>query len=96
MMKRTIALTTLLIVIFYFTYAAVDPEIAATESEFIKDFQQKPLWQSLGAVKAGNAFFVPGQWWRAEIYLLANKVIDDLFTYLTDTTATTPILEGSQ
>lgn len=79
--------------IFFFTYAATDPAVAAEESAFIQSFEQKPVWQSLNAVKAGQAFFVPGYWWRAQTYLLANLVIDDLFTYLTDTTATTPTLE---
>ena len=81
--------------IFYFTYAAVDPKIAAEESSFLKTFNEKPLWQALEAVKAGNAFFVGGHWWRSQTYLLANKMIDDLFANLTDTTATTPALENS-
>jgi|GEM_PF-148317 len=76
--------------LFYFTYASTDPKIAGEESAFIKTFEQKPLWQTLNAVKAKKAFFVPGYWWRSQSYLLANKVIDDLFTYLTDTEATTP------
>lgn len=76
--------------LFYFTYASTDPKIAGEESAFIKTFEQKPLWQTLNAVKARKAFFVPGYWWRSQSYLLANKVIDDLFTYLTDTEATTP------
>jgi iron complex transport system substrate-binding protein len=79
--------------IFYFTYAATDPDVAAEESAFIQDFQKKPLWLALNAVKAEKAFFVPGYWWRAQTYLLANLVIDDLFTQLTNTTATTPVLE---
>lgn len=78
--------------IFYFTFAAADAEAAAEESEFIKTLTEKPLWQALEAVKAGNDFFVLGHWWRAQTYLMANKVIDDLFTYLTGTTATTPVL----
>jgi iron complex transport system substrate-binding protein len=82
--------------IFYFTYAATDPETAKSESDFIQAFDQKPIWQSLSAVKAGKAFFVPGYWWRAQTYLLANLVIDDLFTYLTDTMATTPVLAANQ
>lgn len=78
--------------IFYFTYAAVDADTAAAESAFIESLDEKPLWQALDAVQAGNAFFVPGYWWRSQTYLLANLVIDDLFTHLTDTTATTPAL----
>jgi iron complex transport system substrate-binding protein len=80
--------------VFYFTYAATDPKIAADESAFIKNFEQQPVWQTLRAVKAKRAFFVPGYWWRSQTYLLANLVIDDLFTHLTDTNATTPVLVG--
>lgn len=79
--------------IFYFTYASRDPEVAGNERESMSAFEQQPVWQSLSAVKAGQAFRVPEYWWRSQTYLLANKVIDDLFTHLTDTDATTPILE---
>jgi len=78
--------------IFYFTYATTDPDMAAEENAFIEDLQQSPLWQSLNAVKAEKAFFVPGYWWRAQTYLLSSMVIDDLFANLTDTEATTPKL----
>ncbi len=80
--------------IFYFTYATSDPDLLAEEGAFLADFQQKPLWLALDAVKAEKAFFVPGYWWRAQTYLLTSMVIDDLFANLTDTTATTPILEN--
>jgi iron complex transport system substrate-binding protein len=79
-------------VIFYFTYASTDPEVAKQEKDYIDAFEQTPLWLSLDAVQAGQSYFVPGHWWRAQTYYLANKVIDDLFTNLTDTTATTPVL----
>lgn len=78
--------------IFYFTFAATDPESAADESAFIETLTEKPLWQSLEAVQAGNDYYVLGHWWRAQTYLMANKVIDDLFIHLTDTEATTPVL----
>jgi iron complex transport system substrate-binding protein len=45
--------------IFYFTYAATDPKIAADESAFIKNFEQQPVWQTLKAVKAKRAFLYP-------------------------------------
>jgi iron complex transport system substrate-binding protein len=79
--------------IFYFTYATIEPEAAKMESDFLQSFNEKPVWRSLSAVKAGKAYFVGGHWWRAQTYLLANLVIDDLFTHLTDTTATTPVLD---
>ncbi len=82
--------------IFYFTYASTDPATADKEQAFIETFAQKPLWQALAAVKADKAFFVPGYWWRSQTYLLANKVLDDLFTHLANTSATTPVLSGVQ
>lgn len=81
--------------IFFFTYASTDPATTEKESAYITAFTQKPIWQSLDAVKAGQAFLVPGYWWRSQTYLLANKVLDDLFTHLTDTQATTPVLDSS-
>ncbi|MEZ4730967.1 MAG: iron-siderophore ABC transporter substrate-binding protein [Caldilineaceae bacterium] len=80
--------------IFYFTYFSSNPETAAKETAFLDALAQKPLWQALSAVKADSAFQVPGYWWRSQTYLLASKVIDDLFTHLTDTEATTLILAG--
>lgn len=77
-------------VIFLFAYATTDPEIEAKENQTIIDFQQNPLWQSLEGVKAGQVYVMPGYWWRASTYLLANYVIDDIFDALTDTQATTP------
>jgi iron complex transport system substrate-binding protein len=78
--------------IFYFTYASTDPEVAKQENDYIAAFEQNPIWLSLDAVEAGQAYLVPGHWWRAQTYYLANKVIDDLFANLTETTATTPVL----
>jgi iron complex transport system substrate-binding protein len=78
--------------VFYFTYFSSDAETADKEQAFLAALAQKPLWQALNAVKAGNAFQAPGYWWRSQTYLLANKVLDDLFASLTDTTATTPVL----
>ena len=78
---------------FYFTYAASDPETAEEEAGFVGDLEQNPLWQSLGAVQNDRAFFVGGYWWRAQTYLLANRVLDDLFTHLAGTEAETPALE---
>jgi iron complex transport system substrate-binding protein len=80
--------------IFYFTYAATDPEVASKERAHIAAFEQKPLWQSLSAVKADKAFFVGGHWWRSQSYLLANKVLDDLFIHLVGRSATTPVTIG--
>lgn len=80
--------------IFYFTYASSDTETAARERDSMAAFEQQPVWRSLDAVKADQAFRVPEYWWRSQTYLLANKVLDDLFTHLTDTSATTSVLDG--
>lgn len=71
-------------VVFLFAYATTDPEIAAEEAQVIQDFQQNPLWQSLSVVQAGEVYIMDGYWYRASTYLLANRVIDDLFASLTD------------
>lgn len=78
--------------IFYFTFATVDPEAAARANSSVDAFEQEPIWLSLDGVQAGRAYRVGGHWWRAQTYYLANQVIDDLFTHLTDTTAATPVL----
>lgn len=79
--------------LFYFTYAASDPEVFKMESDYLEELHKDPIWQSVAAVKDGHSYFVGGHWWRSQTYLLANLVIDDLFANLTDTTATTPMLE---
>ena len=78
---------------FYFTYAAADAATARAEADFIGELEQNPLWRSLGAVQNEQAFFVGGHWWRAQTYLLANRVLDDIFTHLTGAEAATPVLE---
>lgn len=72
-------------VIFLFTYAARDPETRDQEAAFLAAFTQNPVWQSLSAVRSGDVHEVGGHWWRAYTYLLANRVLDDLFIHLTDT-----------
>lgn len=79
--------------IFYFTYAASDPETAAQEAGYVAELEQNPLWRALGAVREGRAYRVGGYWWRAQTYLLANRVLDDLFTYLAGTESRTRVLE---
>lgn len=79
-------------VIFYFTYASSDPAIADEESGFVSDFEGNPLWQALTAVRDDRAFLVGGYWWRAQTYLLANRVLDDIFTDLVGKPSETPAL----
>ena len=81
--------------IFLFTYATTNPETLATEDAAMAAFQADPLWNALSGVEAGHVYRVGPYWWRAQTYLLANKVLDDLFANLTDTTANTPVLSLS-
>lgn len=81
--------------VFVFTYATTDPETLETENAAMEEFKANPVWNALSATQAGNVYYVGPYWWRAQTYLLANKVLDDLFTNLTDTTAQTPVLSPS-
>jgi len=78
--------------VFVFSYATTDPETIATENAAMEEFKANPVWNALTATQAGNVYYVGPYWWRAQTYLLANKVLDDLFTYLTDSSANTPVL----
>lgn len=78
--------------IFFFTYASVDPEAAAQVDQDVSEFEKTPIWNTLNAVKEGHAHRVGPHWWRSQTYYLASQVVDDLFTHLTDTSATTPVL----
>ncbi|QPC81815.1 ABC transporter substrate-binding protein [Phototrophicus methaneseepsis] len=69
---------------YLFAYSTTDLDIAAEESQAIQDFQANPLWQSLSVVQEGNVYVMEGYWYRAATYLLANRIIDDLFATLTD------------
>lgn len=77
--------------IFIFTYASTDPETAAALQQGLEDFNASdPLWQSLAGVQAGNVHVVGPHWFRAQTYLAANLILDDLFTYLTGVEPTIP------
>jgi iron complex transport system substrate-binding protein len=75
--------------IFVFTYATTDLE---TENAAMEAFKTNPVWNSLSAVKADHVCYVGPHWWRSQTYLLANRVLDDLFTCLTESSADTPVL----
>jgi iron complex transport system substrate-binding protein len=78
-------------VIFIFTYPSRSPELAATNQQYLEDFNATdPLWQSLNGVKEGQVHIVGPHWFRAQTYLAANLILDDLFTYLTDVEPTIP------
>ena len=77
-------------VIILFTFPALGDEAIAASDQYLADFQAGPLWQSLSAVRDGRVYLGSYAWARANTYLLANAVLDDLFAFLTDTEATTP------
>src|SRR5262249_8530891 len=60
--------------IFVFTYATTDPETLETEDAAMEAFKTNPVWNTLSAVEADHAYYVGPHWWRAQTYLLANKV----------------------
>lgn len=78
--------------IFVFTYATTDPDTLATEDAAMEAFKANAVWNTLSATQAGHVYYVGPYWWRAQTYLLANKVLDDLFTNLVGSPATTPVL----
>lgn len=76
-------------VIYLFTYPSTDAELAAANLQVIEDFNTNdPIWQ---AIKADSEVFVVGpHWFRAQTYLAANLILDDLFATLTDVEPTIP------
>lgn len=82
-------------VVFLFTFPSIGEEAVAASDQFIEEFVSNPLWQSLPAVSAGNVHHVGYHWARGNTFLLANAIIDDLFTYLTDVepTVENPIVQ---
>lgn len=79
--------------IFYFTYAASDPETVQEEAGHIQTLEKDAIWNALSAVSEGHAYLVGGHWWRCHTYTTANLVLDDLFVHLTGKAATTKVLE---
>lgn len=82
--------------IFVFTYATSDPEVLDQETAWMETFKNNVVWNSLSAVQAERVYYVGPHWWRAQTYLLANKVLDDLFTNLTGSSAETPVLSVAE
>lgn len=77
--------------IFIFTYAVTDPEEAAVLQQGLEDFNENNvLWQTLSGVREGNVHIVGPHWFRAQTYLAANLILDDLFATLTDVEPTIP------
>ncbi len=75
--------------IFVFTFPVLGDAVTAS-NQYLQDFESKPLWQSLNAVKSGHVYNASYAWTRGNTYLLANAVLDDLFKYLAHTTSKIP------
>lgn len=77
--------------IYIFTYPTTDPDTAAQLQQGLEDFNANdPIWQSLSGVQAGHVHIVGAHWFRAQTYLAANLILDDLFATLTDVEPTIP------
>jgi len=72
-------------VIFVFTYPSTDAAENDEINTYLKDYYENDVvFNALSGVEAGNAHIVGPHWFRAQTYLAANLMLDDLFTYLTD------------
>jgi ABC-type Fe3+-hydroxamate transport system substrate-binding protein len=71
--------------IFMFTWADPDPANAAAMRQALEDFAANDaLWQAVQGDDPGNVHIVGAHWYRAQTYLAANLILDDLFAALTD------------
>ncbi len=71
--------------IFIFTWPSTDPDVTAENVQYLEDFHQNnPLWQTLNGVRDGHVHIVGPHWFRAQTYLAAHLILDDLFATLTD------------
>jgi iron complex transport system substrate-binding protein len=77
--------------IFIFTWPSTDPEVVAENNQILHDFDENnALWQTLEGVREGNVHIVGPHWFRAQTYLAAHLILDDLFAALTDIEPTIP------
>jgi iron complex transport system substrate-binding protein len=71
--------------IFIFTWPSTDTEVMAQNVQALEDFHtSNPLWKSLLDANGSNVHIVGPHWFRAQTYLAANLILDDLFNNLTD------------
>ncbi len=77
--------------IYIFSWASTDPQVMADNLKQLEDFNaNNPLWKGLKGVQAGHVHVVGPHWFRAQTYLAANLILDDLFATLTDVKPTLP------
>ena len=71
--------------IFIFTWPSTDPDVQAENLQYLRDFNDNnALWQTLSGVREGSVHIVGPHWFRAQTYLAAHLILDDLFANLTD------------
>lgn len=72
-------------VIFMFSYPSTDEAVNTENNTYLDEYYENDaVFNALSGVKSGNAHIVGPHWFRAQTYLAANLMLDDLFTYLTD------------
>jgi iron complex transport system substrate-binding protein len=54
----------------------------AKSKDVLADWEQKPLWKQLKAVREGRVYVVNGNIWEGANIIAANLVLDDLYKYL--------------
>lgn len=71
--------------IFIFTWPTTDAAVAAENQQYLEDFNNNDtLWTALIGDRKDSVHIVGPHWFRAQTYLAANLILDDLFTYLTE------------
>ncbi|MEM8832349.1 MAG: hypothetical protein AAGE96_23865 [Cyanobacteria bacterium P01_G01_bin.19] len=56
----------------------------AKSESVLAEWQQKPLWQQLKAVREGQVYIVDANIWEGGNPIAANLVLDDLYKYLVE------------
>ena len=58
-----------------------------SDRAYLKQIVEKPLWKQLKAVQQNRVYIVDAETWRGGNLLAAHAIIDDLYKYLLDTSA---------
>jgi iron complex transport system substrate-binding protein len=66
-------------ILFIVRYGFKDP---AQSKIAVNQLMAEPLWSKLNVVRQGKVYVVDDFYWLTGSYLSANRVIDDLFTYI--------------
>ncbi|WP_375513702.1 ABC transporter substrate-binding protein [uncultured Nostoc sp.] len=66
-------------ILFIVRYGFKDP---AQSKIAVNQLMAEPLWSKLNVVRQGKVYVVDDYYWLTGSYISANRVIDDLFTYI--------------